>query len=126
MAASLLGNEPGLRLAILFGSAVRGTLRPDSDIDLALLFDTPLNAQRRWEIGTGLKGRFGRPVDVADLFSADGAILRQILCRGRVVIRADAGAYEHLVRRMIYNQADMMPYVRRTLLERQGRFIGGT
>lgn len=124
-AARLLHDEPGLRLAILFGSAARGALRHDSDVDLALLFDEPLNAQRRWEVASRLQSKFNRPVDIVDLFVADGTILRQILCQGRVVCRTDAKAFEGLVRRMIYNQADMMPHVRRTLLERQRRFIHG-
>ena len=44
---SLLKAEQGLKLAIVYGSAASGTMRPDSDVDLALLFDQPLSAERK-------------------------------------------------------------------------------
>lgn len=34
-----LAAQPGIAAAILFGSAAAGRLRPESDLDLALLFD---------------------------------------------------------------------------------------
>lgn len=40
---SPLFEEPGLRMTILFGSAVSGNLHTHSDIDLAFLFDGPVD-----------------------------------------------------------------------------------
>jgi predicted nucleotidyltransferase len=124
-AKTVLSEEQGLMLAILYGSAATGSMRTDSDVDIALLFDVPMNAERKMEIISRLGSRLQREVDLVDLHTLNGTILKQILRKGRVLIQAEPGVLPGLVRKMIYNQADMMPYVSRTLLERQRRFIHG-
>jgi len=99
--------------------------RPDSDVDIALLFDRPLDAERKLKLITGLEGALRREVDLVDLFSLNGTILKQVLHKGLVLIQVKPEAMAELTRKMIYNQADMMPYVSRTLKERQRRFIHG-
>jgi predicted nucleotidyltransferase len=121
----ILRAEQGLRLAILYGSAATGKMRPGSDVDLALLFDSPLGVERKMELISRLESELQRDVDLVDLFDLNGTILKQVLHKGRVLIQAKPGALAGLVQRMIYNQADMMPYVSRTLIERQRRFIHG-
>lgn len=121
----ILCAESGLKLAILYGSAANGKMRADSDVDVALLFDHPLTAKQKMALSARLEEALSKPIDLADLFSLSGTILKQILCEGRVVVKKSAEDLTRLTRRMIYNQADMMPYVRRTLLERQERFIHG-
>ncbi len=41
-AVNVLDTEPGLKVAIIYGSVVSGNMRPDSDVDLAVLFDSPM------------------------------------------------------------------------------------
>lgn len=120
-----LHAEPGLRLAILYGSAATGKMRADSDVDIALLFDHPLNAEQKMSLISRLEGRLQRDVDLTDLFDLSGTILKQVLRKGRVLIQTKTGVLAELIRKMIYNQTDMMPYVSRTLIERQQRFIHG-
>jgi predicted nucleotidyltransferase len=120
-----LRAEPGLRLAMLYGSAATGTMRQGSDVDLALLFDSPLGAERKMDLILRLENGLRRDVDLVDLFSLSGTILKQVLHKGRVLIQTKPGELAGLVRKMIYNQADMMPYVSRALIERQRRFIHG-
>ena len=120
-----LRAEPGLKLVILYGSAVTGKMRTDSDVDMALLLDCPLSAERKMELISRLERELRREVDLVDLFSLSGTILKQVLSKGRVLIQTKPGELAGLVRKMIYNQADMMPYVSRTLIERQRRFIHG-
>jgi predicted nucleotidyltransferase len=112
-------------LAILYGSAATGKMRADSDVDIALLFDHPLNLEQKMMLISRLERELQRDVDMADLFHLSGTILKRILCKGRVLIQKKPGALTGLIQRMIYNQADMMPYVSRTLIERQRRFIHG-
>ncbi|MBN2862943.1 MAG: hypothetical protein JXN62_07265 [Bacteroidales bacterium] len=66
-----------------------------------------------------------RNVDLVDLSIISGTILKQILCRGRVLLQNEAGVFAKQLRKMIYNQADMMPYISRTFMERQRRFVDG-
>jgi predicted nucleotidyltransferase len=124
-AKKVLSEESGLVLAILYGSVATGTMRPDSDVDVALLFDRPLAADQKIELIMRLESELRRDVDLVDLFALNGTILKQVLSKGRVFIQSHPGALAGLVQRMIYNQADMMPYVTRTLVERQKRFIHG-
>ncbi len=121
----LLLPEPGGRLALIYGSFASGKMRPGSDLDIAVLFDRPLDAERKLELAARLEKSLSRTVDLTDLFSLNGTILRQILCKGRVLINNDPAALALLTRRMIYNQADMMPLVLRTLEERLKRFVYG-
>jgi predicted nucleotidyltransferase len=121
----VLRAVPGLKLAILHGSAATGKMRADSDVDLALLFDHPLNAEQKMMLISHLESALHREVDLVDLFALSGTILKQVLRKGRVLIQNQPGARTELIRKMIYNQSDMMPYVTRTLIERQQRFIHG-
>lgn len=100
-------------------------MRPDSDVDLALLFDQPLSTERKMAIAARLERALLRTVDLIDLSTISGTILKQVLYKGRVLIQNEEGLFALLLKKMIYNQTDMMPYVTRTLLERQRRFING-
>ncbi len=122
---SILNDVPGLQLAILYGSAVTGRMRKDSDVDIALLFDRPMSAQKKMELISHVESELRRDVDLADLYALTGTILKQILRKGHVLVQSKPGVLAGLVQRMIYNQADMMPYITRTLIERQKRFING-
>jgi predicted nucleotidyltransferase len=124
-AKEVLHAEQGLRLAILYGSVATGKMRVDSDVDIAVLLDCPVSAECKMALISRLESELRRDVDLVDLFSLSGTILRQILLKGRVLIQTNPGDLAGLVRKMIYNQADMMPYVSRTLIERQRRFIHG-
>ena len=124
-AKEVLRAEPGLRLAMLYGSAATGKMRAGSDVDIALLFDRPLDAEQKMKLISHLESQLQRDVDLVDLFNLNGTILKQILRKGRVLIQTKPEVLPELVRRMIYNQADMMPYVTRTLIERQQRFTHG-
>ena len=121
----MLRDEPDLRLAILYGSAASGRLRADSDVDLAVLYRSPMTAEARRMMSERLERALHRRVDLVDLAVLHGTILKQVLCRGCVLVKRSPEDLAALVRRMVYNQADMMPYVRRTLLERQRRFMHG-
>jgi predicted nucleotidyltransferase len=124
-AREVLQSVPGLRLAFLYGSAAAGRLRGDSDVDVAVLLDRPLDADEKMKLMACLESGLSRPVDLVDLFTLNGAILKQILCKGRVLVKKQSEDLAALLQRMTYNQADMMPYVYRTLNERQERFVHG-
>jgi hypothetical protein len=101
-------------------------MRANSDVDIAVLFDAPLSADQKMALCVRLGDALSKTIDLVDLFSLSGTILKQILCGGRVIVKNHSEDLAQLMQRMIYNQADMMPYVRRTLLERQERFIHGS
>ena len=80
----------GIRSAIpdvvaiyLFGSAASGELRPDSDIDLAVLLATPLTASHLWSLAQSLAVSAERDVDLIDLQSASTVMRAQVISTGK-------------------------------------------
>ncbi|MDR0310910.1 MAG: nucleotidyltransferase domain-containing protein [Acidobacteriota bacterium] len=120
-----LSRTPGIRLAMIYGFAVTGRMRPDSDVDVAVLYENGLNLDERLSLIDRLSSACRREIDLTDLHEIGGEILRQILCKGRVLIKADSAAYYRLAQRMIYNEADFMPLIRRAQKERLRRFLDG-
>jgi len=118
-------RRPAIKLAIIYGSAAAGKMRPDSDVDVAVLCENALDTDERLSLIEKLSAVCRREVDLVDLAGLDGEILRQILCKGRILVKKDASAYYRLAQRMIYNEADFMPLVRRAQKERIRRFING-
>ena len=112
-------------VAILYGSAASGTMRSDSDVDVAVLYDHPLTADERLKLMTRLQDRVGCPIDLVDLATANGVLLQQILCNGKVLAKNDPGSYVRLLQRMVYAQEDFMPYYRRELRKRVEAFAHG-
>ena len=67
---------------------------------------------------------FGRPIDLIDLAQTHGPLLQQILTRGRMIACKERPRYADLLLRMLYEEADYMPYYRRILAERRQAWIG--
>jgi len=120
--ASYLARCPGLKLAIVFGSAATNTLRADSDIDLAVLMETELDAKRKLDLIGDIAEATGRTVDLVDLRRAGEPLLGQIL-KGIRLVGSDSDHAE-LALRHLYANEDFMPYVRRILEERRRSWIG--
>ena len=125
MVRGVLRRYPDVRLCIIFGSAVSGKTSPESDLDVAVAADQPLTADRRLELTEAFSAAANREVDLVDLMAVSGPILRQALSKGVVVTNRDKDLYARLISRMLFNQADMMPYYDRILRERRTRFLNG-
>lgn len=79
---------PGQRLlgAWLYGSHARNASRPDSDIDIAVLSDSVLDAVSLFDVSGRLATRLGTHVDLVDLHRA-GVLLRvEATHRGRALL----------------------------------------
>ena len=74
---------PDVVAVYLFGSAVTGELRPDSDIDLAVLLPTTLPTARLWALAQSLAVSAGRDVDLIDLGSTSTVMRAQIVSTGK-------------------------------------------
>jgi predicted nucleotidyltransferase len=78
----VLQSFPQLNLVILFGSIALGRQQPNSDLDIALAADLPLNVQEKIAMIGALAERTGRPVDLVDLKVVTEPLLGQIrFCR---------------------------------------------
>ena len=120
---SVLQRHPSVTMAILFGSLAAGRGRPDSDLDLAVSTTAPLTVVARVELIDELAAAVGRPVDLIDLNQAHGPLLQQVLTTGRLMLCRNRTEYAELLRRLVYEEADVMPYYRRILATRRQAWI---
>jgi len=82
-----LRTEPNVELAVLFGSAARGTDAPGSDVDVLVGLRDP-DRFRMLEMQDRLARALGRRVDVVRLADAqrDAWLLAEVLGEGRVLV----------------------------------------
>ena len=80
---------PDVIAVYLFGSAAAGELRPDSDIDLAVLLVAPQPAARLWSLAQSLAVSVGRDVDLIDLRSTSTVMQAQVISTGKRLYCAD-------------------------------------
>jgi predicted nucleotidyltransferase len=111
-----------IRLAILFGSVARQTATASSDLDIAVLSDHQLSPEEKIQLIEAFAEKFGRPVDLIDLFDPPQPLLGQIIKTGRRILGTDE-AFANLAYRNIVDQADFMPLRTRALLERRQAWI---
>jgi predicted nucleotidyltransferase len=88
--ALLRERLPQLVAVYRFGSVPDGTARPDSDLDLAVLCDRPLNYETRFELIGQLAMLSGGPVDLIDLSTVSTVMRAQIVTTGERLYCVDA------------------------------------
>jgi predicted nucleotidyltransferase len=87
-----LRQRGDIAAAYLLGSAAHGRLRPDSDIDIALL---PTNGRRislqdRLAVAAELEIRMGRPFDIGVVTSGNLVYASEAILNGRRLVTFDA------------------------------------
>jgi predicted nucleotidyltransferase len=75
-------SVPGLIALYRFGSQAKGTARPGSDIDLAILSRDPIPNLRRFELAQELATQLHHDVDLVDLRTASTVMRMQVLSTG--------------------------------------------
>ena len=119
--ARFVSRYPEFKLAILFGSQATGNATGDSDIDLALLSDTPISSSKKLQLVEQIGAKFGRPVDIVDLFFAAEPVLGQVF-KGKRLLGDDV-TYARLLTKHLINTADFVPLQKRILTERRNAWI---
>jgi predicted nucleotidyltransferase len=118
-----LSGQPGIQLAILFGSLAAGEGGVESDLDLAIDAGHLLTAEEKMGLISALAERTGRPVDLVDFQAAGEPLLGQILRHGKRILGSDTH-YGNLIRKHLFDEADFLPYRNRILAERRRAWIG--
>jgi len=116
---------PEVEIVILFGSAVKDRLIRQSDIDIAFAQKTITSHEKKIDIYISLEKSLGRDIDLIDLHQVNGHILKNILCKGDIVIKKSIPLLAFFLKKMWYNQADMMPKTRMILETQVNGFING-
>ena len=97
--AELRAHLPNLLAIYLFGSRAGDAFGPDSDLDLAILNDGPLDPLALWDLSSGLAEIAGCPVDLVDLRAASTVLQYQVITKGLRLWapNAQAGIYEAFI-----------------------------
>jgi predicted nucleotidyltransferase len=82
-------SVPGCVAIYLFGSHANGAPTRDSDIDLAVLAEAPLDDEARWSLAQVLARALGRDVDLVDLLRASSVMRVQVLETGNLLFQSD-------------------------------------
>lgn len=121
----ILKSFPEIQVASLFGSAAHNRLNKQSDLDIAVAGESELSFDLKTEIMIRLSIALSREVDLIDMHQVSGTILQQVLCTGDFLLKNSPGILAGLIKKMWYNQADMMPLSERIQKEQIRRFING-
>jgi len=74
-----------------FGSSAGAGLRPESDVDIALLGRRPLDAVERFDLQERLASALRRDVDLVDLRGVSTVMRMQVVSRGMLIFEGDRG-----------------------------------
>ena len=88
LSETLKKKIPGLRLAYLFGSQTTDNVRPDSDLDLAILATVDMSDLTRYDLAQELASEFNIDVDLIDLKTASTVLKAQIVGTGQSIFCA--------------------------------------
>ncbi len=120
--------------AYIFGSAITGRMRADSDIDVAVLLNDRIPARRRFDYRLTLIADLGSAlrrsdVDVVILNEAPPLLAHRVLSKGRLIFERSASARVRFQVQTANRYADMIPafetyirYLKKSV--REGRIIG--
>ena len=124
--SNALDSLPQIQVGILFGSLAHGHGQLHSDIDLAVAAqdNRGIDIQARTEIIETLSVACRRPVDLVDLATARGELLRQIVTNGVLVFCRNTQAYAEVIRTLCYDQADFEPLRQQMLQAKRNQWIG--
>lgn len=108
-------GEENVRLAFLIGSFAAGTARPDSDVDVAVLFGRVPDYMDVLDLRDRLSDLMEREADLVVLNDAGPVIRMQVLKTG-IQLRAEQGAYEKFFVRTV-NEYDDLKQIRAPIEE---------
>jgi len=114
-----LSQHLGASTVILFGSAAKGRMREDSDIDIAFLSESKLTSYDIFLAAQELADRLKSEVDLIDFQQASTIFKAQIVNRGIVILDRQPTARHYAYMRALKEYA-MFNDERRCILERLG------
>jgi len=84
-----------LRLIVLFGSAARGYMHAESDVDIGVFVGKKLTPSRRLSLWSQLSRLFPRDVDLSVINHIDPVVAFRIAKEGVVLFEVEPGVWEN-------------------------------
>ncbi len=113
-ARAILESAP-IELAVLFGSAARGTARPDSDVDIGIVPTRTMTLRERLDLGVALERALSCEVDLVILDANSSTLLRLEAAKGRPLLERTPGAFADFVSRALFAHDDVRPHLHRAV-----------
>jgi predicted nucleotidyltransferase len=98
--------------AYIFGSVAKGTERSESDLDIAIVPQGEFTANAKIQLIDDLAQIAERPVDVVNLSTASGPILKTALTTGIQLANTDSAKNADAISRMLAYETDLAPQIK--------------
>jgi hypothetical protein len=107
----ILGDDPRIAYALVFGSSARGSanVHSDADVALGLTRGVRLSTAELGELASQLEGAAGRPVDLVLLEDAPPGLAYRIFRDGVPIVERDRAALVERKARAILEYLDFRP-----------------
>lgn len=122
---SVFDLHPEVKQGIVFGSLISGKVHPGSDLDIAVVWNGPVDPDKKLKLIKDLARTSGRPVDLVEIADCHGLLLKEILTKGVRLLPDDPLELFSLNKRLVYEEEDFMPMIRRVKKERVAAFANG-
>lgn len=90
-----IAQKFGVRLIVLFGSAARGTIHEESDIDVGVLTKRPIAFNKRLKLWLELSRLFQAEIDLAMLNHAEPVFGSEVARDGKLLFEGEKFAWEN-------------------------------
>lgn len=104
-------RHPDVRAIYVFGSQATGTARPDSDVDVGVLFAAPQPLARTVRLEDEFAQALGAKVDVVDV-ATSGAFLALEIVRAERIFCRDSTAADVFELYVLRRAGDLLPFER--------------
>ena len=104
-------GDPDVRALYVFGSRIDGTERPDSDLDVGILYVSPQPIEKTVRLEEALYQATGEPVDAIDAARAS-ALLALAVVRGDRVFTRDEVETDLFDLYVLRRAGDLLPFER--------------
>jgi len=116
-----LSVHPEIELCMLYGSFAQGTAHEKSDVDLAIMLNHPLSYDERIDYAQSLGSLLNRQIDLVDLSTAHGLILKEIISMNCFLGKKNEELFANLLKKLWFEEADFGPIRDKILEERRTR-----
>ena len=98
--------------AYVFGSVAKGNERSESDLDIAIVPQQEFDANAKIKLIADLAQIAERPIDVVNLATANGPILKTALTEGIQLANNDSVQNANAINRMLAYETDLGPMIK--------------